>query len=45
MFELTLGGAAHAAQVPELDPGAESSGVALLVGGVLLLIEQYRGRR
>ncbi len=46
MFTLALGGVAHAAPVvPELDPGTASSGVALLVGGALLLIERYRRRR
>jgi hypothetical protein len=44
-FTLTLGGTAHAVPGPELDPGTASSGVALLVGGVLLLIERYRRRR
>ena len=44
MFTLALGGVAHAA-VPELDPGTATSGVALLVGGALLLIERYRRRR
>lgn len=47
MFTLAFGGVAHAlvAPVPELDPGTASSGVALLVGGALLLIERYRRRR
>jgi hypothetical protein len=47
MLTLALGGVAQAAPqgVPELDPGTASSGVALLVGGVLLLIERYRRRR
>ena len=36
MFTLALDGVAHAApSVPELDPGAATSGVALLVGGAL----------
>jgi hypothetical protein len=45
MLTLALGGVADADGVPELDPGAASSGVALLVGGALLLIERYRRRR
>jgi hypothetical protein len=46
MLTLALGGVARALQaVPELDPGTASSGVALLVGGALLLIERYRRRR
>ena len=44
MLMLALAGVAHAT-VPELDPGTASSGVALLVGGALLLIERYRRRR
>ena len=43
MFTLALSGVALAA-VPELDPGTASSGIALLVGGALLLIERYRRR-
>ena len=38
-----VAGAQEAA--PELDPGTAASGVALLVGGALLLIERYRRRR
>jgi hypothetical protein len=45
MLTLALGGVAHADGVPELDPGSAASGVALLVGGALLLIERYRRRR
>jgi hypothetical protein len=46
MLTLAFGGVAHAfSAVPELDPGTASSGVALLVGGALLLIERYRRRR
>jgi hypothetical protein len=45
ILTLALGGVGHAEQVPELDPGTASSGVALLVGGALLLIERYRRRR
>jgi hypothetical protein len=45
MFTLALGGVALAGPVPELDPGTATSGVALLVGGALLLIERYRRRR
>ena len=45
MFTLGLGGVAHAVSaVPELDPGAATSGVALLVGGALLLIDGSRRR-
>jgi len=44
MFTLALGGVARAS-VPELDPGTASSGVALLAGGALLLVERYRRRR
>jgi hypothetical protein len=44
MLTLALSGVAHAA-VPELDPGTASSGVALLIGGALLLVERYRRRR
>lgn len=32
-------------KVPEIDLGTGANGVALLVGGVLLLIERHRGRR
>ena len=32
-------------QAPELDPGTATSGVTLLVGGALFLIERYRRRR
>ena len=28
--------------VPELDPGSMASGLALLIGGGLLLLERYR---
>jgi hypothetical protein len=44
-FTFALGGVAQAVPVPELDPGTATSGVALLVGGALLLIERYRRRR
>jgi len=37
-------GTAHAAGAPELDPGSAASGLALLVGGALLLIERHRGK-
>lgn len=30
--------------VPELDPGTAASGLALLGGGLLLLVERFRGR-
>lgn len=46
MFTLALGSVAHAIEaVPELDPGTATSGVALLGGGAMLLIERYRRRR
>ena len=45
MVTLALGGLAHASAVPELDPGTAASGVTLLVGGALFLIERYRRRR
>lgn len=45
MLTLALSGVAHAAPLPELDPGTASSGVALLVGGALLLVERYRRRQ
>jgi hypothetical protein len=44
LFTLAMGGTAHAAPVPELDPGTAASGIALLVGGALLLVERYRRR-
>ena len=39
-----LGGTAHAfySEVPELDPGIAASGLALLAGGLMLLIERRR---
>jgi hypothetical protein len=45
MLTLALGGVAHAVAGPELDPGTAASGVTLLVGGALFLIERYRRRR
>ena len=45
-FILALGGVAGAQEAaPELDPGTTTSGVVLLVGGALFLIERYRRRR
>jgi len=44
LFTLGLAGTAHAAALPELDPSTAASGVALLVGGVLLLLERHRRR-
>jgi len=44
LFTLAIGGTAYAA-VPELDPGTAASGIALFVGGALLLIERHRRRR
>lgn len=38
-------GVAHAAGgAPELDPGSAASGLALLVGGAMLIIERHRKR-
>jgi hypothetical protein len=37
-----LGGTAHAFAGPELDPGTAASGLALLAGGLLFLIERRR---
>jgi hypothetical protein len=31
--------------VPELDPGMAGNGLALLAGGLLLLVDRYRSRR
>ena len=45
LLTVVLGGVAQAVPLPELDPSGASSGVALLVGGALLLIERYRRRR
>jgi len=46
LFTLAMGGTAFAhPHVPELDPGTAASGIALSVGGALLLIERYRRRR
>ena len=45
MLTVGLAGMALADGVPELDPGTATSGVALLVGGAMLLIERYRCRR
>jgi len=40
-----LGGVAGAqSAAPELDPSTTTSGVVLLVGGTLFLIERYRRR-
>jgi len=44
LFTLAMGGIAYAS-VPELDPGTASSGLALLAGGFLLLVERHRRRR
>jgi len=46
MIVLGLAGTASALiAVPELDPGTATSGLALLAGGALLLIERFRRRR
>ncbi len=45
LLTLAMGGTAYAIEaVPELDPGTAASGIALLVGGALLLIERHRRR-
>ena len=44
MLALALSGVVHAS-VPDLDRGTGSSGVALLVGGALFLVERYRRQR
>ncbi len=44
LLTLAMGGTAYASPVPELDPGTAASGIALLVGGALLLIERHRRR-
>jgi len=44
LFTLAFGGACYATPVPELDPGTAASGIALFVGGALLLIERHRRR-
>ena len=44
-LSLVLGGVAGAqSAAPELDPSTTTSGVVLLVGGTLFLIERYRRR-
>ena len=44
-FAIGLGGVASAGYAaPELDPGTGASGLALLVGGILLALERYRSR-
>ena len=45
---LTLAGTARAdwtPSVPEIDPSLLGSGLALLAGGVLVVMERYRRRR
>jgi hypothetical protein len=42
LLGMVLVGSAHAAGAPELDPGTAGSGLALLVGGALLILERYR---
>jgi hypothetical protein len=44
---LALHGTASAvtAAVPEIDPGTAASGLAVLAGGALLLIERFRRRQ
>ena len=46
LFMFALCGTAGAfSPVPELDPGTATSGLALLAGGLLLLLERHRRRR
>jgi hypothetical protein len=47
LFTLAIGGTAYAhwTEAPELDPGTAASGLAMFVGGALLLIERHRRRR
>jgi len=45
LLVLAITGTAYADGVPELDPGTASSGLALLAGGFLLLLERHRRRR
>jgi hypothetical protein len=42
MMVVGLAGTASATPVPEIDPGTATSGLALLAGAVLLLIERRR---
>jgi len=42
---LGLAGTASAVSVPEIDPASASSGLALLAGGALLLLERHRRSR
>ena len=35
----------HHHHAPEIDPGSLGSGMALLVGSVLLVVERYRRRK
>ena len=52
LFAIAFGGVAWAEWgdrsrfwcAPELDPGTGASGLALLIGGVLLALERYRSR-
>jgi len=41
-FVLAICGSVYASPVPELDPGTAGSGIALLAGGFLLLLERHR---
>ena len=47
LFLLALGGTAMAKRptAPEIDPSLLGSGLALLAGGVLVVLERYRRRR
>jgi hypothetical protein len=43
-FACAFTGVAHAVGAPELDPGNAASGLALLIGGAMLIIERHRKR-
>jgi hypothetical protein len=43
-FSCAFVGVAHAVGAPELDPGNAASGLALLIGGAMLIIERHRKR-
>ncbi len=41
---LAMRGVASARAVPEIDPGSAASGIALLAGAALVMLERLRGR-
>jgi hypothetical protein len=45
MLVVGLAGIASAAPVPEIDPGSATSGLALLAGAAMLLLERHRRSR